>query len=228
MEIRILQLVEGARKAEGLAVIIDVFRAFSVACYVLAQGARQIIPIEDIEVARKLKRENSGHILMGERGGKKPPDFDFGNSPTQIEGVDFNGRTVIHTTSSGTKGLVNARGADEVITGSFVNASAVLTYIKSRKPEILSLVCMGVAGERETDEDTLCAHYLRDRLEEKEVNFDKIVAYLRHCESSRTFFDPRKPWIPERDFELCLSLNRFSFVLKAERTEGQDVSLHIY
>ncbi len=225
MEIRILQLVEGARQARGLAVIIDVFRAFSVACYVFAKGARRIIPVGDIDTAYKLKRGNCGHILMGERGGKRPPGFDFGNSPTQIEHVDFSDKVVVHTTSAGTKGLVNATGADEVITGSFVNAAAVVEYINVKKPDVVSLVCMGDAGERETDEDTLCAEYLRDCLEGKEVDFERIVAHLRNYETSRKFFDPNREWAPERDFELCLLLNRFPFVLKAERNKEGSLTI---
>jgi 2-phosphosulfolactate phosphatase len=219
MEITILQLLEGAREARGLAVIIDVFRAFSVACYVVANGAKRIIPVADIDRAYELKREHPGYILMGERGGKRPRGFDFGNSPSQIEGVDFSDKTVIHTTSGGTKGLVNARGADEVITGSFVNAGAVAEYTRAKKPQIVSLVCMGAAGERETDEDALCAEYLRDCLEGKAVDFERIVTRLEHCETARSFFDPQKEWIPERDFELCLKLDRFAFVLKAERSQ---------
>lgn len=220
MDIRILQLVEGAQQARGLAVIIDVFRAFSVACYVFANGAERIVPVEDIEVAYRLKRKDCRCILMGERGGKRPPGFDFGNSPSRIEHVDFSGKTVIHTTSAGTRGLVHATGADEIITGSFVNASAIVEYIRARKPGVVSLVCMGDEGKQETDEDTMCAGYLKDLLQGKEVNFDGIVGHLRDYETARKFFDIRKQWAPERDFGLCLHLNRLDFVLKAEAYRG--------
>lgn len=67
MIIRILQLIEGARQAKGLTVVIDVFRAFSLACYVLDQGAKEIISVGDIKIAYKLKMNNPSLILMGER-----------------------------------------------------------------------------------------------------------------------------------------------------------------
>ena len=92
MDISNLNLLAGAKEARGIAVIIDVFRAFSTACCVMANGAQQIVPVGDIEIARQLKDTNPDHILMGERGGQKPPDFDYGNSPAEIKEVDFGSR----------------------------------------------------------------------------------------------------------------------------------------
>ena len=123
-------MLEGARKAKGLTVIIDVFRAFSTACYIYANGARKIIPVADIKFAYELKKENPNFLLLGERGGRMPEGFDFGNSPSQIEGIDFKEKTVVQTTSSGTNGIISAKNADEIITGSFVNAASIVKYIK--------------------------------------------------------------------------------------------------
>ena len=100
MKIEILHLVEGARKAQGLAVVIDVFRAFSTACYAVRNGAEQIIPVGDLKLAYQLKKENPSFVLMGERGGKIQPGFDYGNSPAQIEKVSFSGKTIVQTTSA--------------------------------------------------------------------------------------------------------------------------------
>jgi len=95
MHIDILDLIEGAKQARGLTVIIDVFRAFSTACYVVRNGASEIIPVGDVELAYQLKEENSDCVLMGERKGKILPGFDYGNSPTEIEVIDFSGKTII-------------------------------------------------------------------------------------------------------------------------------------
>ena len=108
MEIQILQLIEGARAAQGLTVIIDVFRAFSVACYAFDAGVARIFPVGSVDEARALKRENPTWLLAGERGGARLEGFDFGNSPSEIEGVDLRGRTLIQATSAGTRGLVSA------------------------------------------------------------------------------------------------------------------------
>ena len=100
MNIRILHLIEGARAARGITVIIDVFRAFSVEAYLFEQGADKIIPVGDTELAYKLKQENPDFILAGERNGEILPGFDIGNSPSQNKTFKVNGKTIVHTTSA--------------------------------------------------------------------------------------------------------------------------------
>jgi 2-phosphosulfolactate phosphatase len=220
MNIQILQLLEGAKTAKGLTVIIDVFRAFSTACYVFDYGAEKIIPIGNIDTANKLRKQNPDFLLIGERNEQKPKGFDFGNSPSLLLQERISGKTIIHTTSSGTQGIVNALNADEIITGSFVNAAAIIRYIKIKQPKNVSLVCMGYACEYPTDEDTLCAEYIRNELEGKPNNFERLVHVIRKGTGVR-FFDPEKQeWSPKKDFELCLNLNRFNFVLKVENEKS--------
>lgn len=216
MDIKILQLLEGAKEARGLTIIIDVFRAFSTACYAFDLGASKIIPVGDIFLARQLKNQNREFVLMGERNEQKPSGFDFGNSPSQLTREKTEAKTIVHTTSSGTQGIVNANLADEIITGSFVNAGAIVRYIQQKQPENVSLVCMGYACEYPTDEDTLCAEYIKNELEGIPNDFKKMVEIIRDGSGAR-FFDPEKQdWSPQDDFFLCLDLNRFNFVLKVE------------
>jgi len=220
MDTNILQLLEGAKGAKGLTVIIDVFRAFSTACYATDKGIEKIYPVGNIELAYKLKKQNSEHLLVGERNEQKPEGFDFGNSPAQLLNANILAKTMVHTTSSGTQGIANALNADEIITGSFVNAGAIIRYIQQKKPQTVSLVCMGYACEYPTDEDTLCGEYIKNELEGKSNNFEKMVETIRTGDGAR-FFDPAKQsWSPQKDFELCLDLNRFDFILKVEK-EGE-------
>lgn len=216
MEINILQLLEGAKKAKGLTVIIDVFRAFSTACYLFDYGAKKIIPVGDISVALNLKRENQHYILIGERNEQKPPGFDFGNSPSLLNSTVLFGKTVVHTTSSGTQGITQAKNAGEIITGSFVNASAIVRYIKKQKPHTVSLVCMGYACQYPTDEDTLCAQYIQNELEGKKTDFPEMFKTLRKGDGARFFDSTKQAFSPQKDFDMCLDLNRFGFVLKVE------------
>jgi len=219
MGIQILQLLEGAREASGLTIIIDVFRAFSTACYAFEIGVKKIIPVADIELAYQIKKQDPSIILVGERNEKKPEGFDFGNSPSQLIKEKLKGQTIVHTTSSGTQGIINAEGADQIITGSFVNAGAIVRYIKNIKPEMVSLVCMGYACEFPTDEDTLCAEYIKNELEGNSNNFNKMVEIIRMGSGLRFFEKESQEWAPEADFGLCLNLNRFDFVLKAEQND---------
>jgi 2-phosphosulfolactate phosphatase len=221
MEIKILNLIDGSKKAEGLTVIIDVFRAFSVACYAFEAGVKKIIPVGDIDIAYKLKKENPDFLLIGERRGKKLEGFDYGNSPAEFEGVDLAGKTIVQTTSSGTQGIANATGAGEIITGSFVNAQAIINYIKKQNPEKVSLVAMGSLGSTITKDDVLFAEYIKNALEGKPNNFSTMVNEIRKCPSGAKFFNPDMDWAPEKDFDMCLALDKFNFVLKVDQEDGQ-------
>ena len=219
MNIRILQLIEGAKEARGLVVVIDVFRAFTMACFFIGNGATRVVPVGNIEIAYDLKRRYPEFILVGERHGKIMSGFDYGNSPTHIENIDFTGKSIIQTTSAGTQGIANAQGGNEIITGSFVNARAIEKYIRKRSPKELSLVCMGHEAIRPTEEDTLFAEYLRDKLLGKLTDFPAIVDVLRST-SGKRFFDPANfSSEPPRDFELSLALDKFDFVLRAEKAK---------
>jgi len=219
MNIQILQLVEGAKAAKGLTVVIDVFRAMTVEAYIMNNHAERLYPVGDKDLAYRYKEEHPDALLVGERGGVMLPGFDFGNSPTQVKDFDFTGRTVIHTTSAGTQGTANATGASEIITGSLVNASAIAEYIRRKDPEDVSLVCMGLNAERPIEEDTLCAEYIRSLL--KGCPIDPAAQYpmLRATSGAKFFDKSRQDVFPESDFHLSTKLNRFNFVLRVEKDE---------
>jgi 2-phosphosulfolactate phosphatase len=214
MEVRMLDFVEGARRASGTVVIIDVFRAFSTACYAFANGASSVIAVGEVNEARKLKSNNPEWVLMGERGGKKLEGFDHNNSPSEIESVDLQGKTVVLTTHAGTQGLANATSSDRLLTGSFVNARTTVQNILSKDPSRVSLVRMGVEATRRANEDDLCSEYLKSLLLELPFDINKIRPTLRKAPSSARFFDDNKPWSPKRDFDLCLDVDRFDFAIQ--------------
>lgn len=213
-------MLEGAKSAKGLTVIIDVFRAFSTTCYAFEKGVTKIFPVGNIEFAYELKNQNPDLVLVGERNEQKPEGFDFGNSPSQLRFANLTGKMLVHSTSSGTQGIANATNADKIITGSFVNAAAIARYIQKKQPQTVSLVCMGYACEYPTDEDTLCAEYIKNELKGKSNNFEEMVKIMRNGSGARFFDHEKQSWAPKEDFELCLDLNRFDFVLKVER-EGE-------
>ena len=217
MNIRILHMIEGARQARGTAVIIDVFRAFTVEAYLMKNGAETIIPVGDLALAYQYKQENPDVILVGERHGKILPGFDYGNSPSQLEHADLTGKTVIHTTSAGTQGIANAKNADEILTGSLVNAKAIAAYLRAKDAAEVSLVCMGLEAVAQTEEDTLCAEYIKALLEGEEPDISAEIEQLK-ATSGAKFFDPAQQEVfPERDFHLSTQVNQFDFVLRLDR-----------
>jgi 2-phosphosulfolactate phosphatase len=130
--ITVTDFVAGAQAARGVTIVIDVFRACSLACYALAGGAARIIPVAASDTALELKRAHPQWLIAGERHARKLPGFDFGNSPSDIASAELTARTLVHTTHAGTQGLTGATGATRVLTGALVNASAtaLLTLIK--------------------------------------------------------------------------------------------------
>jgi 2-phosphosulfolactate phosphatase len=215
MRVEISEFVEGAKKARGVAVIIDVFRAFSVSCYAYDAGAERIIATAAVDAAFLLKNKYAGSVLVGERDEKIIDGFDFGNSPTEIIKSDLHGKTVIHTTTAGTQGLVNAVSADIVITGSLVNAGAVVKYIKAIDPEQVSLVAMGYRAIRSAEEDLLCADMIASWLNDRDFYFDKKISDLKETSGKRFFDRGNIKFSPPTDFFLCTMINKFNFVLKA-------------
>ena len=220
MDIKILHLLEGADQAEGLAVVIDVFRAFSLECYLFSRGVRKIYAVGREETAWEMKREHPEYLMAGERGGVILPGFDYGNSPSQTEHADFRNRILIHTTSAGTQGLVHtcAAGAREILTGSLVNASAIASYIKNRDPERVSLVCMGNSGIALAPEDELCARYIKSLLIGEPIEMGPEILSLVNDPTVAKFFDIKwKDVFPVKDLIMCLEYDRFPFILKAAK-----------
>ena len=213
MQLELLDFVAGATRARGIAVVIDVFRAFTTACYASAAGAR-VIPVAEIDTALALKARHPDWLLAGERHARPLPGFDFGNSPALIEAAALAGRTLVHTTHAGTQGLVAARAADEVLTGSLVNAAAIARYLRARAPAVASFVRMGHEARERCAEDDLCAELIGARLAGESYATAAIAARLRRAPAAAKFFDPAASYAPERDFELCLAVDRFDFVLR--------------
>ena len=213
-----VKIIHDAKQATGLTIIIDVFRAFTVEPYLIYNGVEKIIPVGEKEIAYNLKEQNREYILIGERNGIKLPGFDFGNSPSQIKNIDFSKKVVIHTTSCGTQGIVNAINANEIITGSLVNASAIVKYIKQNNFEDISIVSMSRPNEFPSDEDELCAKYIKSMLEGNLLeNLEDEVENLK-LTSGKKFFDSSNEEIfPKEDFYLCVEINKFDFVLRVNK-----------
>lgn len=201
MKIQILQMIEGARKARGLTVVIDVFRAFSLECYLMAKHPSRLCPVGAEQTARDLKMRYPEAVLIGERHGVILPGFEYGNSPSQTEAAELEGKMLIHTTSAGTQGIVNASGATEILTGSLVNAAAIARYIKASDAEEVSLVAMGWEGKEEAPEDVLCARYIKSLLEGTFMDMEKELSMLRETPSGAKFFKPETQDVfPEGDY----------------------------
>jgi len=213
-------LLAGAREAEGVAVVIDVLRAFTCAAFMAHLGAEKIILLGEPETVLDLQRQE-GYLAVGEVEGRMVPGFDLGNSPSQILAAGralFAGRTVAQRTSAGVTGAVAAaHRAEAVILGSYVTAGAIARHIQglSPAPEIVSLVDMGSAGKEVTPDDEACADYIEHLLTGRP--YDHVVALHRIVEHECTqkFLRGEQPHYPPADPVYCLQRDLFNFVLVA-------------
>ena len=225
-------LLAGAHQAEGVAVVIDVYRAFTSATLMTHLGAEKIILLAEPEAVLKLKREK-GYLAVGEVDGKKVPGFELGNSPSRIlaAGRDFfAGRTVAQRTSAGVTGAVAAaRRSDVVILGSYVTAAAIARYIGglSPPPEVVSLVAMGADGQEVTPDDEACADYLEHLLTDRPYDHTAALRRIVEHECTQEFLRGDQSHFPPTDPLYCLQRDVFDFVLVAAQEDGQLVARRI-
>lgn len=148
----------------GVAVVIDVLRASTTIVHALAAGAELVIPFAEVDAARSCAAglPQEGCVLGGERQGLRIDGFHFDNSPRAYLRETVGGKTVVFTTTNGTRALDTCRRADRVLIGSLVNRDAVARVLAEQQRPV-HLVCAGTAGHI-TTEDCLCAGALADRV----------------------------------------------------------------
>jgi 2-phosphosulfolactate phosphatase len=151
-------------------VVFDVLRATSTMVTALSNGAAAIIPVEEISEALALKRRHPDALLAGERDGLRIPaslaegiGFDLGNSPREFTAATVQGKTIIMTTTNGTRALRACARAKQMLAASFLNLEATAMVFAREEPRDLLLVCSGTY-EQAAYEDALAAGALCDIL----------------------------------------------------------------
>lgn len=151
--------------SNSIVVIIDVLRATSTIATVLHNGAKCIIPVDSVAACIRIGKQIEG-ITAGERDGQIAEGLAHGNSPFEYPTEFVGGKTLVLTTTNGTKLLHMAleKGAKKIITGSFGNLSAVCDYLIEQKRHVI----LGCAGwkDRVNIEDTLFAGAVISRIKE--------------------------------------------------------------
>ncbi len=147
-------------KENFVVVVVDVFRAGTTICSAFAKGAVKIIPVGLIEEAAQWKEK--GFILVGERDGIKLDIADYGNSPNEMSSAPLKGKTLVLTTTNGTRAIEMAKGASQIAIGTFTNLSFISEWILTLKRNVI-ILCSGWQ-ETLSLEDTLFAGALTDLL----------------------------------------------------------------
>src|SRR5919106_610406 len=174
----------GARAAarEGAAVVVgDPLRASTTIAVLVSRGAL-VVPLASIEEAATYP---GADYRIGERGGAKVQGFDFGNSPTEIGAAGLKrGATVVLSTTNGTRVVEAARGAPAILTGAFVNASALTDELAAGGYNSLVVIGCGWEGRR-ASEDEAAAGAILQRLACRGAELDERARRVVEAYSSR-------------------------------------------
>lgn len=148
----------GALKG-GVAVVVDVLRATTAMVHALNSGCAAIIPCLEVEDAKAAasRLPSGSYVLAGERQGIPIPGFDFGNSPGSFTPEVVRGKTLVMTTTNGTRAILASLDADRILIAAFPNAGQTVAALEAEGRPI-HIVCSGTNG-RVSIEDTVLAGY---------------------------------------------------------------------
>jgi 2-phosphosulfolactate phosphatase len=222
-------------------VVFDVLRATSTFVTALHNGAAAIVPVGEISEALEIKKSEARSqkpeliLLGGERNGVRISaegiDFDLGNSPREYTPEKVRGKTIVSTTTNGTRALRACVGAKTILASSFVNLAATVEFLRQNRFETILLVCAGT-GENPADEDIIAAGALVEALSSgKDTHSHKtggaIAARAAYFEAMQSGLErkigasengARLLAIPELrdDVEFCAQRDIFPLVAKME------------
>jgi 2-phosphosulfolactate phosphatase len=201
---------------ESVVVIIDVFRATSTIAAALHNGAERVVPVAAVAECIETGAHIPNSITAGERDGKVAEGLQHGNSPLEYPASFVQGRTLVLTTTNGTRLLHMAKHADTIVTGAFLNLDAVCEYLLQQGKNVL-LGC-SAWKDRYNLEDSLFAGAVVNRIKHAfDMNCDSARAsehlYLQakddlygYIQDSSHFLRLSKFGL-EKDMEYCVTPN---------------------
>lgn len=184
----------GCDKTGRICVVVDILRATTTIQAAFEAGAGQVWAVPDLSTALALKAKEPDLILAGERGGIAPLGFDLGNSPREFTPAKIRGKTVVISTTNGTRALAATLGAKQVITACFLNAKAVINHLIGANLPCF-LVCAGHLPfgsdlAESSAEDRLFAGFLASELAD---------SGYRLCAKAK---EAKEEWMANRDHSL--------------------------
>jgi 2-phosphosulfolactate phosphatase len=209
-----------AAPAEAV-VVIDVLRAFTLVPWLYARGADRVLAVATREEALALRTNVfPDALLAGEHGGRPYPDFDLGNSPSQVRDLDLAGRTVVHRTSAGTQGLARTVGSGTVFAASFLTAAATARQLRGLAPASVTFVITGASLGRDGDEDLACAELIAARIRGEDPDPAGYLARVATSDAGRSFAPDGEDWAPPADLAMACELDRFDGAFTASPADG--------
>ncbi len=199
-------------------VVIDVLRSFTTAAVGLSRGARAIYPVENLSAAMALCGRIDNVVSVGAIGGGDPiPEFDFGNSPSQLIQADLAGRNIVMCTAAGVRGLQRYHAVQRLFATSLVCARATARAIRESGTDSVCFVITGEWVDRDGDEDVACADYIEGLLNGGPVSVERIAERVRQSDFGRRFLSGEWPNLPLADLNLAAQIDRLDFAMPVRR-----------
>jgi len=206
-----------------IVVVVDVLRATTCMITALAHKVDRIIPVSTLKEAADYR--NKGYIVCAERDGRRAEGFDLGNSPFGFMDPELQGRTVVMTTTNGTKSIVLSKHAEQVVIGAFVNISALKRFLALTGKDVV-IVCAGWK-DRINAEDTLFAGALCDAMSgvyqpANDAVLLATTAYICHRENLKIFLARTSHYSRlmrlglEEDIDFCLKHDLYQVIPKLD------------
>ncbi len=214
--------IDEVTELEGeVAVVIDVLRAFTVASWVYARGARSLQVAASDQDALRIKAA-AGSAALALKDGPPAPGFDLVNSPGLIAGLDLTGADVIQRTSSGTRGILAAQGFRRILAASLVNATATALRLRRLEADRVVLVVTGDGGTAE--EDLACADLVLALARDEPIDVARCRSRVEHSPAAddlRAGLAAGFRGIHQDDLRLAVEVDRFDHVLSVVRSPGR-------
>ena len=199
-----------------VTIVIDAFRAFTTASYVLVRHpAAYMLATKSAVISRLAANLLDPPLLIGKSEKGARVVYHIPNSPTRVNETKVRGRHVLHRTEAGAKGILLAKDSDVILGAGFVNAEATAQYVRNLRNANITILPMGHEGSTPSLEDHICAEYIEALIKGKNMTLAPYISALRKG-PGRYFFSKDQWQYPREDFIRCLKPNCFNFIIQAQ------------
>lgn len=194
-------------------IIIDVLRAFTTTFFAFQKGVKEIYLVNEIEEGVRLKSQLKNAFVAGEIGGYKIKDFDFGNSPAEINAAELEGKTLILKTSNGVKATLNSLNANAVFVTGWVNVDSLIHFLQRENLQTINII----ASDPISDDDFACAEYIASHLADgQRLAKANCITRIKNSKAAEKFLEERQVEFLPIDVDLATSNLSSDFLMKVE------------
>ena len=206
MKVNIINGRKQSSFSNNTKLLVDIYRSTTTMPMMLNAGATEIIPTDSISKARDIKKDHPEYVIAGERYGFKIPWFEMSNSPYEVSKSDLKGKTVVFTSTNGTKVLKKISNGCKVFICSYVNFTPTLEWIKDEKE--IDVVLSG-RPDGKADEDYFFGEFVKKLLEERVDDYEKFVGLTKKGQGTKRL----KLIGAGRDIPFCLDKDKVPFAV---------------